>query len=108
MARWGERLAARHLEARGYTIGATNVRVGRAELDIVAVDPRGTAVVVEVKTIVARHPDDDPLTRADAEKLAVVRRAAARLEPPARRVDVVGVTIRRDGVAVRWVRDADW
>ncbi len=84
------------------------MRVGRAELDIVAVDPRGTPVVVEVKTVVARHPDDDPLTRADAVKLAVVRRAAGRLEPPARRVDVVGVTIGRDGVAVRWVRDADW
>ena len=34
-----ERLAARHLERLGWSVLGRNVRVGRAELDIVALDP---------------------------------------------------------------------
>ena len=47
----GELLAATRLEAAGWTILGRNVRAGRAELDLVAVDPGPppALVVVEVR-----------------------------------------------------------
>jgi putative endonuclease len=47
----GETLAASRLEAAGWTILARNVRLGRDELDLVAIDPGPprTLVVVEVR-----------------------------------------------------------
>lgn len=46
-----EELVAQRLEAGGWTIVARNVRIGRAELDLVAVDPGPPRelVVVEVR-----------------------------------------------------------
>lgn len=46
-----ERLVAERLRKRGWTILASNVHVGRSELDLVAVDPGPPArlVVVEVR-----------------------------------------------------------
>jgi len=46
--RAGEAIAASFLEARGYTILARNLRVGRSELDLVAERGR-LLVVIEVK-----------------------------------------------------------
>lgn len=46
---FGERVAAHRLESLGMTIIGRNVRVGRAELDLVARDGQET-VVVEVRT----------------------------------------------------------
>jgi putative endonuclease len=47
----GERLVATRLEALGWTILARNLRVGRDEIDLLAVDPAGAGslVVVEVR-----------------------------------------------------------
>ena len=45
----GEELARRHLEAKGYSIVATNYRAREGEIDIVAED-KGTLVFVEVRT----------------------------------------------------------
>ena len=46
-----ESLVARRLEALGWTILARNLRVGRDEIDLLAVDPSGAGslVVVEVR-----------------------------------------------------------
>jgi putative endonuclease len=49
----GERLAARHLEARGYEVVARNFRTRFGELDLVARDER-FLVFCEVKTRIAR------------------------------------------------------
>ncbi|MBR1644585.1 MAG: YraN family protein [Bacteroidales bacterium] len=45
----GEALAARYLEQKGYTLLHRNLRFGRHEADLVALDGR-TTVFVEVKT----------------------------------------------------------
>jgi putative endonuclease len=45
-----EAAVARHLAAQGWTILARNVRVGRSEIDIVAHDPDGSLVFVEIRS----------------------------------------------------------
>jgi putative endonuclease len=51
IGREGEEKAAAHLEQLGWRIKARNWRSGRyAEVDIIAVDPTGCLVFVEVKT----------------------------------------------------------
>lgn len=50
LGRWGEDLAAQHLEATGARVLARNWRCERGELDIVAVEAGGTIVFCEVKT----------------------------------------------------------
>lgn len=49
LGQWGESLARRHLEAKGYTIEAANWRAREGEIDLVARDGP-TLVFVEVKT----------------------------------------------------------
>ncbi len=46
----GEELAAAYLEARGYRILERNYRRAWGEADIVALDPDGTHVIVEVRS----------------------------------------------------------
>jgi putative endonuclease len=72
-----ERAVAAHLEASGLEILATNLRVGRLELDVVARDDRVIAIV-EVR---ARGPGSWllPLDSVDAKKRARVRRAGEQL-----------------------------
>lgn len=79
-----------------------NVRVGRGEIDLL-VDVDGEAVAVEVKTILARGPDDDAVYQFTPEKARTVRRYATRLSPPAHRVDLITVTGRAAAVDVRWL-----
>jgi putative endonuclease len=45
-----EEAVARHLSAAGWAILARNIRVGRSEIDIVAREPDGLLVVVEVRS----------------------------------------------------------
>jgi putative endonuclease len=50
LGRWGEDLAARHLAAAGLVVLDRNWRCRDGELDVVAREPDGTVVFVEVKT----------------------------------------------------------
>lgn len=50
LGRWGEQLAAEHLSADGLEVLARNWRCDLGELDLVAREPDGTVVFVEVKT----------------------------------------------------------
>lgn len=75
-----EALAARHLTERGWTILATQLRVGRDEVDLLALEPGppSTIVVVEVRS----RSDDRFGTQEeglDARKLRCLYRAAATL-----------------------------
>ena len=108
----GERLAARHLEARGYEVVERNFRSRNGELDIVALGSR-VLVFCEVKTRVAprgaRGPAEPfgPLAAVDRRKQRQVRRMAgqwlaqahARRSPAAAtlRFDAIGVTLSPRG-----------
>lgn len=64
----GERIAVRHLKQLGYHILGTNIACGKQEIDILARDPDGSIVVVEVKTVA--NPESAPPAelRADSRK----------------------------------------
>jgi putative endonuclease len=58
LGRLGERLAAEHLEARGFSLLARNYRTHRGEVDLIAFDGT-TLIFVQVKT----HQVDSPGAR---------------------------------------------
>ena len=102
IGRFGEQLAADFLERCGARILGRNIRLGRGEIDLhVEIDT--SSVAVEVKTIVARSPEDDALYQFSEKKADTVRHYAGRLVPPARRVDLVTVTLRDSGAEIHWV-----
>jgi putative endonuclease len=76
----GERLAALRLEAAGWRVIARNLRLGRDEVDLLAVDPGppATLVVVEVRR---RGRRDFGLAEEtlDHRKRTALRRVAAEL-----------------------------
>ena len=106
LGEFGERVAAAHLEAKGYRIIERNFRVREAEIDLVACDG-DTVVFVEVRT------------RRGAERglavLSVNARKARQLLAAAgwyaadhpdiadreQRIDVVAVELARDGRVLR-------
>ena len=98
---FGERLAAAHLEAKGYRIRARNFRCREGEIDIVAQDGE-TLVFVEVRT---RRGDAmggpiESVTPAKEARLVAVATAyvQALAEPPAdQRIDVVAIQLSPGG-----------
>lgn len=81
---------------------ARNEVVGRGEIDLVVRFGR-TVAAIEVKTIVPSVPSDDPLDHFTPAKACQVSKLARSLEPAVNRVDVVGVTVRAEGVDIRWL-----
>jgi putative endonuclease len=110
---FGERVAADHLEARGYRIIDRNFRVREAELDLVARDGE-TLVLVEVRTRRGGEPGAAALSvnHAKAQKLLLaaqwyIERHPDLAELPMR-IDVVTVELHRDGSlrSVEHIEDA--
>ena len=107
LAAAGERAAAEHLSARGYSILERNLVIGDDEADIVALTPRGAVAVVEVK---ARRGRWQPEERVDHVKQARLVRLAATLQrEPAFadrlfQFDVVAVSVLPCGAAevIHW------
>ena len=94
---WGEAIAARHLEAKGYVILARQWRHGHGELDLIA-EHSGVLVFVEVR---ARHGEayglpEETLGHAKRSKLMETARAwlvvNERLQSPAR-MDVIAIDL---------------
>lgn len=111
-ARIGERNVAALLEGRGFVVLATNVRVGRLELDVIA-RRKSLVVVCEVRTRTS-EAFGSPVETIGAAKIANVRRAAAawiRARPDLRRAtlrfDAAGVILHRDGrTTIEYFEDA--
>lgn len=110
LGRTGERLAAEHLERRGFAILERNFQTRWGELDLVACDGR-VLVFCEVKTRRLRIglPGADPLEAVGRAKRLQVRRMAGRwlVERRVRprvetlRFDAIGITLDRDGRMAR-------
>jgi putative endonuclease len=97
----GERLTALYLEERGYRIVARNVRLRQGEIDLVAEHDR-CLVLVEVRL---RHgagagvalESISPAKQRRLRRLAAELCAARDPAPEAVRIDVVGVSLDRQG-----------
>ena len=76
----GEALAARYLEGLGWSVLAGRVRVGRDEIDLVAIEPGppATLVIVEVR-LRASGQYGSPEESVDRRKVGRLYRAAAAL-----------------------------
>ncbi len=98
---FGERLAAAHLEAKGYRIRDRNYRCREGEIDIVAQDGE-TLVFVEVRTRrgdALGSPAESVTARKEARLVAAATAYVQSLsEPPAdQRIDVVAVQLSPAG-----------
>lgn len=101
--RWGEDLAARHLERLGLVVLERNWRCRAGEIDIVAREPDvDTIVVCEVKT---RSTEDfgTPVAAVTSRKLQRLRGLAAQwmathdCRAESVRIDVIGILLSRTG-----------
>ena len=103
VGRYGEDLAVRHLEDRGWLVLERNWRGAAGELDVVAMDG-STLVVVEVKTR-SGTGFGHPAEAVTLAKLTRLRRLAGQwlheheARPSAVRIDVVAVVLPRQGAA---------
>lgn len=103
---FGERVAAAHLEAKGYRVIDRNFRVAEAELDLVAMD--GDEVVfVEVRTRKGGAPGqaERSVGPRKAAKVLLAARWYVDKHPELAdhplRIDVVAVELDRDGTLRR-------
>jgi putative endonuclease len=96
LGRWGERLAARHLERAGWAVLARNYRLGRKEIDLVA-RRGGVVAFVEVKTR-RGTAFGDPLESVTPRKRREIAEVAAGW---IQRFGEPGLAYRFDAVAIR-------
>ncbi len=98
---FGERVAADHLEAKGYRIRERNFRTREGEIDIIA-EQGGTLVFVEVRT---RRGDAlgtaaESVTAAKAARIIATAQAYAQATedcPADQRIDVIALSLSADG-----------
>ncbi|MEK7247313.1 MAG: YraN family protein [Chloroflexota bacterium] len=96
----GERLAAHHLESKGYRIVERNYRRAEGEIDIIA-QANGTLAFVEVK---ARRGSamgiaSEAITRAKATRMVQLAESYASEHTPdtALRIDLIAIDFTPDG-----------
>lgn len=106
--RWGEKVAYDILVGEGYAIVDTNWRLGRYEIDIIAM--KGAEVVfAEVKT--RSDKDDDPLEAVDRRKMMRMVRSAEAFcgsqgMPHSVRFDLFAISGTPDDYTVEHIADA--
>jgi putative endonuclease len=102
---FGERVAASHLESKGYEILERNWSVREGEIDIIAQRP-GEIIFVEVRSRRSRAMGS-PEESITGRKAAHVRAAAAAYiqehpeAPPNQRIDVVALELDAKGRVLR-------
>ena len=101
---FGERVAAAHLEAKGYRVRARNFRTREGEIDIIA-EGEGVLVFVEVRTRRggSHGTAAESVTARKAAHLLAVAQAYAQANPdcPAeQRIDVITLELAPDGRVV--------
>ena len=107
---WGEDIAAAYLVERGYRIEARNLRIGRGEIDIVAIG-EGILAMVEVKSGRSRRygRPEERVTRAKQRQLCRLARWFLQAQPRLEfdiRFDVLVVEGTREDHTIRHYRDA--
>ena len=105
LGRWGEKVAAHFLEAKGYVIVERNWRTGRGELDLVAQDGP-LLVFVEVKTRRGQQygtPEESITPRKQEKLLELVQLYLTdhALTDVEWRVDVVAIELDKQGKLIR-------
>jgi len=101
----GERLAAGHLEERGYRVLDRNVRRREGEVDLIAIDPSGSAPVLVFVEVKLRRPRAtggalEALSQHKQRRLQSLAEIYASEHPelPADlRIDLVAIDLAADG-----------
>lgn len=75
LGKLGEDLAVEYLKKKGFRIIERNYRQKWGELDVVAVSPDKTLVIIEVKTVSGSEPRITGENQMTASKLKKLRRA---------------------------------
>lgn len=91
-------MAAQFLQRRGANVVDRNVTLDSGELDLI-ISLGGRKIAVEVKS---GSGDIDPIVHFDSEKRSRVQQLARRTS--CRRIDVVIVWFKSEGVWVRWLQ----
>ena len=102
VGREAEDLAARSLVRSGWVILSRNLRLGRLEVDLLARDPRGSLVAIEVRrrgSVGAASPSE----LLGARKMGALRRQRAHL-PEGCRIDLLLIIGRPGKERLRLVR----
>jgi len=102
VGREGEDLAARSLASSGWVILSRNLRLGRLEVDLLARDPRGSLVAIEVRRR-ASLGAATPAELLGSRKMGALRRQRAHL-PEGCRIDLLLIVGRPGKERLRLVR----
>jgi putative endonuclease len=104
LGRRGEEIAAAWLVSRGWQVVARRWRTTAGELDLVAIDPRGALVGVEVK-LRGSSRAGDPAEAIDRRRLLRLRAALGQFREVG---EVMGRELRIDLVAISRAADGSW
>lgn len=110
LGKWGEQTAADYLRENGYSIEEMNYRCPRGEIDIVARDgPVVAFVEVRARRGRGHGTPQESITAAKQRKLIEVAQTYLQereLSDADWRIDVVAISIERDGSRIRLIRNA--